>query len=116
MLSCKGVGVFSESELAYLGERRTSSRSACGGTTRSTTRLTSAAASSSAPRSSATLRGADAALVVDDLASTDPWRPRGIEIRGAAEAITDAEPLIRIHPERIVAWGLEGGRNARSVT
>ena len=29
-----------------------------------------------------------AAIVVDDLASTDPWRPRGVEIRGAAEAIS----------------------------
>jgi hypothetical protein len=24
-------------------------------------------------------------------------------------------PLIRIHPERIVSWGLEGGRSARTV-
>src|SRR3712207_8135045 len=27
-----------------------------------------------------------AAIVIDDLASTDPWRPRGIEIRGRGEA------------------------------
>jgi pyridoxamine 5'-phosphate oxidase family protein len=40
-----------------------------------------------------------AAIVIDDLASTDPWRPRGIEIRGRAEAIAEARPLIRIHPE-----------------
>lgn len=26
-----------------------------------------------------------AAIVVDDLASTNPWRPRGIEIRGRVE-------------------------------
>ena len=25
-----------------------------------------------------------AAIVIDDLASTDPWRPRGIEVRGVA--------------------------------
>jgi len=58
------------------------------------------------------------ALVVDDLASTDPWRPRGIEIRGRAEAVEGARPLIRIHPERIVAWGIDTGgfqRNSRSV-
>ena len=24
-------------------------------------------------------------------------------------------PLIRIHPERIVSWGLEHGRSARTV-
>jgi pyridoxamine 5'-phosphate oxidase family protein len=56
-----------------------------------------------------------AAIVIDDLASTDPWRPRGIEIRGRAEAITLPTPLIRIHPERIVSWGLERTRSARTV-
>ena len=56
-----------------------------------------------------------AAIVVDDLASTDPWRPRGIEIRGRGEAIALPTPLIRIHPERIVTWGLERGRSARTV-
>ena len=56
-----------------------------------------------------------AAIVIDDLQSTDPWRPRGVEIRGRAEAITFPTPLIRIHPERVVSWGLEKGRSARSV-
>jgi pyridoxamine 5'-phosphate oxidase family protein len=60
-------------------------------------------------------RGGRAAIVVDDLASTDPWRPRGIEVRGRAEALTLPTPLIRIHPERIVTWGLERVRCARSV-
>lgn len=57
-----------------------------------------------------------AAIVIDDLASVDPWRPRGVEIRGRAEAVGESA-VIRIHPERIVAWGLEraGGRSARSV-
>ena len=57
-----------------------------------------------------------AAIVIDDLQSTDPWRPRGIEIRGRAEAIPLPTPLIRIHPERIVSWGLGAGRSARTVT
>ena len=57
-----------------------------------------------------------AAIVIDDLESTDPWRPRAIEVRGQAEAITMPTPLIRIHPERIISWGLEGGRSARTVT
>jgi pyridoxamine 5'-phosphate oxidase family protein len=56
-----------------------------------------------------------AAIVIDDLASTDPWRPRGIEIRGRGEAIALPTPLIRIHPERIVTWGIEAGRSARTV-
>jgi pyridoxamine 5'-phosphate oxidase family protein len=59
-----------------------------------------------------------AAIVIDDLASTDPWRPRGIEVRGRADALEPA--LIRIHPERIVSWGVEseviGERNSRTVS
>lgn len=54
-----------------------------------------------------------AAIVIDDV--LPPWQPRGIEIRGRAEAITDPDPLIRIHPERIIGWGLDGRRNARDV-
>jgi pyridoxamine 5'-phosphate oxidase family protein len=60
-------------------------------------------------------RNGRAAIVIDDLASTDPWLPRGIEIRGRGEAIALPTPLIRIHPERIVSWGLEATRSARSV-
>jgi len=56
-----------------------------------------------------------AAIVIDDLASTDPWHPRGIEIRGRGEAIPLPTPLIRVHPERIVSWGLEARRSARTV-
>src|SRR3954470_9318872 len=55
------------------------------------------------------------AIVIDDLASTDPWHPRGIEVRGRGEAIPLPTALIRIHPERIVSWGLEAGRSARTV-
>lgn len=54
------------------------------------------------------------AFVVDDLASRDPWRPRGVEIRGEAEALRDVDPplpgmsrhLIRIRPRWIGSWGL----------
>ena len=54
------------------------------------------------------------AFVVDDLASVSPWRPRCIEIRGHAEAIPDAAPgpIIRIHPERIISFGLDRTENA----
>jgi pyridoxamine 5'-phosphate oxidase family protein len=56
-----------------------------------------------------------AAIVIDDLVSTDPWQPRGIEVRGRAEALDGERPVIRIHPERIVPWGLGDDRGARSV-
>jgi len=57
-----------------------------------------------------------AALVVDDLLSTDPWRPRFLEIRGRAEAIptggADLGPgfgdgFIRLHPEKVNSFGIE---------
>ncbi len=58
-----------------------------------------------------------AAIVIDDV--LPPWRPRGVEIRGRAEAIEDPEPVIRIYPDRIVGWGFDehaiGSRNARNV-
>jgi pyridoxamine 5'-phosphate oxidase family protein len=55
-----------------------------------------------------------ATLVVDDLASVQPWHVRGVEIRGDVEALVDVEPpmpgmsreIIRIHPARIRSWGL----------
>lgn len=61
-------------------------------------------------------RSGRAAIVVDDV--LPPFQPRGVEIRGHAEAVDDPSPRIRIHPERIVGWGLDDtgrGRNARDV-
>jgi|SRR5579872_3863237 len=52
-------------------------------------------------------RSGRAAIVIDDLASTDPWRPRAIEVRGRADVVDDPGPMIRIHPDRVVSWGLE---------
>lgn len=58
-----------------------------------------------------------AAVVIDDV--LPPWRPRGIEIRARAEAIDAPEPLLRLHPVRIITWGLTSGefgdRHARDV-
>ena len=34
-------------------------------------------------------QGSTVAFVVDDLATIEPWAPRGIEIRGEASALTD---------------------------
>ena len=71
------------------------------------------------------------AIVIDDLVSTNPWTPRGIEIRGKAELHSDGgqkfgpgwdSAWIRIVPRRIVSWGIEGApfsagsRKARSVS
>ena len=56
-----------------------------------------------------------AAIVVDDLASIDPWTPRFLEIRGRAEAIPTGgahlgrgfgEAFIRIYPEKINSFGI----------
>ena len=47
-----------------------------------------------------------AAIVIDDMASLNPFRPRAIEVRGRAEAIDGPNSLIRIYPDRIVSWGL----------
>src|SRR5947207_10447295 len=61
-------------------------------------------------------RSGRAAIVIDDLESTDPWRPRAVEVRGRGEAIARPTPLIRIHPERIISWGLGQAQSARTVT
>lgn len=55
------------------------------------------------------------ALVVDDVASVDPWMVRGVELRGSAETVVDADPpmahmsreVIRITPQWIASWGIE---------
>jgi pyridoxamine 5'-phosphate oxidase family protein len=60
-------------------------------------------------------RNGQAALVVDDIASASPWRVRFLEIRGTAHAIPapggsagpSDEALIRIHPTRILSFGIE---------
>jgi pyridoxamine 5'-phosphate oxidase family protein len=57
----------------------------------------------------------EVAFVVDDVPSVSPWRVRCLEIRGTAEAIefpTDSaygtpDPIIRIHPRRILSFGLD---------
>ncbi len=56
-----------------------------------------------------------AAIVVDDLETVDPWRPRMLEIRGRAEAIADGgdalgngfgSAFIRIHVEKVNSFGI----------
>jgi len=57
-----------------------------------------------------------AAIVVDDLVSTDPWTPRMLEIRGRAEAVRSGgsalgggfgDAFIRIYPEKVNSFGIE---------
>ena len=62
------------------------------------------------------------AFVVDDVLRSAPWRARGVEVRGRAEALEgdagSGGELIRISPERIVGWGIDADApvpNARSV-
>ncbi|MET8243942.1 PPOX class F420-dependent oxidoreductase [Streptomyces sp. NPDC005202] len=60
------------------------------------------------------------ALVVDDVVSLNPWKVRGVDIRGEAELLVGphelgphfSEEVIRIHPRRIHSWGLEDDRPA----
>ena len=46
-----------------------------------------------------------AAIVIDEV--LPPWSPRGIEVRGAGEALTGPPAMIRIHPERVRSWGID---------
>jgi pyridoxamine 5'-phosphate oxidase family protein len=51
-----------------------------------------------------------AAFVVDDLETVDPWKPRMVEVRGTAEAIPNDDPrrsTVRLHPNRIISFGIE---------
>jgi pyridoxamine 5'-phosphate oxidase family protein len=65
--------------------------------------------------------GSRAAFVVDDVKSVRPWVVRCLEIRGTAEAIEEPAdsaapvgdgPIIRIHPTRIISWGIDESENA----
>lgn len=47
-----------------------------------------------------------ATVVVDDLASVDPWSPRGIKVIGIAVIEDGVSPRFRISPEVIVSWGI----------
>ncbi|MEU6412304.1 PPOX class F420-dependent oxidoreductase [Microbispora sp. NPDC046933] len=60
------------------------------------------------------------AFVVDDVPSVDPWQVRCLEIRGRGEALTEpadsaaplSGPIIRVHPRRIISFGIDPGNPA----
>lgn len=68
-------------------------------------------------------RNPQVALVVDDLASVNPWRARGVEVRGRADALVDVDPprqgmsreVIRIRPSWIASWGVQSGATGMQV-
>ncbi len=58
------------------------------------------------------------AFVVDDLASTKPWRPRGVRVYGRAELVETHGQFgpgtyIRITPEISWSWGIEPREDGR---
>jgi pyridoxamine 5'-phosphate oxidase family protein len=64
----------------------------------------------------ATLQNPRVAFVIDEVISRDPFRIRGIEVRGKAEVLPNGgegrgagfDPeMIRIRPERIATWGVD---------
>jgi pyridoxamine 5'-phosphate oxidase family protein len=55
------------------------------------------------------------AVVIDDIVSVNPWKVRGIEIRGEAEMLmTGGQSIVpgfdpemfRITPKRVISWGI----------
>jgi len=123
------MSVFRDSELAYLAGGRQLGRLATVGAD-GTPHVVPVAWIYNAVRDTIDIGGSDltetkkfrdvarsgrAAIVVDDVGDGSDWAPRGIEVRGRGEASAMPTPLIRIHPERIVSWGLPGGRSARTV-
>jgi pyridoxamine 5'-phosphate oxidase family protein len=67
-------------------------------------------------------RNPHVALVVDDVASVNPWVVRGVELRGRAEALVDVDRpgpgtsrgIIRISPSWIASWGVQPGSSGMS--
>jgi len=67
-----------------------------------------------------------ASIVIDDV--LPPWQPRMIEVRGTAEVLDSGgkawggnfeDTIVRIHPTRIISFGIDSANppmNARSVT
>jgi pyridoxamine 5'-phosphate oxidase family protein len=55
------------------------------------------------------------AFVIDDIASLNPWKVRGVEIRGEVEVLPTggtellpgfASQMFRLRPKRVISWGV----------
>ncbi len=47
-------------------------------------------------------------LVIDDLASVQPWVARGVKIHGTAEIVErDGRASLVVHPARLWSWGVD---------
>lgn len=47
------------------------------------------------------------ALVIDDLVTVRPWRPRGVEVRGIARVEENENGIyVKVTPEKKVSWGI----------
>jgi pyridoxamine 5'-phosphate oxidase family protein len=58
-----------------------------------------------------------ATIVIDDLASVDPWSPRGVKVRGRAVVEDhDGSLRIRITPEVVWSWGINADAEKRFAT
>jgi pyridoxamine 5'-phosphate oxidase family protein len=44
--------------------------------------------------------------IIDDLASVDPWSPRGLKLIGTATIDDGPPPRFRIAPAVIISWGI----------
>jgi pyridoxamine 5'-phosphate oxidase family protein len=60
------------------------------------------------------LKNPRAVIVIDDLASVDPWSPRGVKVRGSAVLEEARGGLrIRIVPEVVWSWGINADGEKR---
>jgi pyridoxamine 5'-phosphate oxidase family protein len=51
-------------------------------------------------------RNPQVSVVVDDLATVDPWTPRGVKVIGTAVIETAPTLQFRITPSVIISWGI----------
>lgn len=62
-------------------------------------------------------RNPRAVIVIDDLASVDPWSPRGVKVRGRALLEGEGRALrIRIIPEVVWSWGINTDAEKRFMS
>ena len=60
-------------------------------------------------------------LVIDDLESIDPWKPRAIKVHGTAEVVEHKGifgkgSYLRITPRVTVSWGIEPAKDGQWYT